>query len=60
MSATDAAKPAKSRAYLGHLTQLLLSLCVLSVVIWKLEAIETVLLAKQEPRKTSEFIPAAE
>jgi hypothetical protein len=59
MCATDAAKPAKARAYLGHLIQLLLSLCVLSVVIWKLEAIERVLLAKREPRKTSEFTPAA-
>src|SRR5260370_25995337 len=60
MCATDAAKPAKSRGYLGLLIQLLLSLCVLSVAIWKLEAIERVLLAKQEPRKTSEFIPAAQ
>jgi hypothetical protein len=60
MCATDAAKSAKSRAYLGLLIQLLLSLCVLAVVIWKLEAIARVLLAKQEPGKTSKFIPVAE
>jgi hypothetical protein len=60
MCATDAAKSGKSRAYLGLLIQLLLSLCVLTVVIWKLEAIARVLLAKQEPGKTSKFIPAAE
>jgi hypothetical protein len=51
---------AKPRAYFGLLIQLLLSLCVLAVVIWKLEAIARVLLAKQEPGKTSKFIPAAE
>src|SRR5580704_17996386 len=60
MCATDAAKPARSRAYIGLLIQLLLSLCVLAIVVWKLETIARVLLAKQEPTKTSKFIPAAE
>jgi hypothetical protein len=60
MCAADAARPAKSRTNIGLLIQFLLSLCVLAVVIWKLENIAGVLLAKQEPAKTSKFMPPAE
>jgi len=60
MCAANAAKPGKSRAYIGLLIQLLLSLCLLAVVVWKLETIARVLVAKQEPAKTLKFIPAAE
>jgi hypothetical protein len=60
MCAADAAKPAKSRHYGGLLIQLLLSLCVIAFVIWKLEDIARVLTAKQEATKESNFIPAAE
>src|SRR5260370_7561637 len=54
------AKPAKSRPYGGFFIQLLLSVFVLAVVIWKLENNAGVLLAKEESAKTSKFIPAAE
>jgi hypothetical protein len=60
MCAADMAKPAKSRPYGGFLIQLLLSVFVLAVVIWKLENNAGGLLAKQESAKTSKFIPAAE
>ncbi len=60
MCAADAVKPAKSRINIVLLIQLLLSLCVLVVLIWKLENVASVLLAKQEPAKTSKFTPPAE
>src|SRR5260370_28208801 len=60
MCETDAAKPAKSRAYIGLSIQLLLSACVLALVIWKLENTSRVLLVKTEPAKPSKLIPAAE
>jgi hypothetical protein len=40
--------------------QLLLSLCVLAGVVWKRENIARILVLKQEPIKTSKFIPAPE
>jgi len=60
MSAAEATKPAKPGAYTGVWIQVLLSVCVLALVIWKLESISRVLLAKQEPVKASKFVPAPE